>query len=78
MSLKTLKMIAVSEENYLVLKRLGSAGDSFNDVLTEVLKKIKSLQQQIEPIGGQTKVVQSTIAVETKPQLALEHDSTHE
>jgi hypothetical protein len=40
MSLKTLKMIAVSEENYLALKRLGSAGDSFNDVVTEVLKKV--------------------------------------
>ena len=51
---------------------------TFNDVLTEVLKKIKSLQQQIEPVGGQPCVIQSTIAVETKPQLALEHDWTHE
>jgi hypothetical protein len=32
-------MIAVSEKNYLALKKLGSAGDSFNDVLTEVLKQ---------------------------------------
>jgi predicted CopG family antitoxin len=32
-------MIAVSEENYLALKKLGSAGDSFNDVITEVLKQ---------------------------------------
>ena len=39
MSRKTLKMIAVSEKNYLVLKKLGSAGDSFNDVLTGVLKQ---------------------------------------
>jgi hypothetical protein len=38
--LKSLKLIAVSSENYLVLKSLGSAGDSFNDVITEVLKKI--------------------------------------
>jgi len=75
---RKLTTISVSEENYLALKRLGSAGDSFNDVLTEVLKKIKSLQQQIEPVGGQTSVIQSTIAVETKPKLALEHDSTHE
>lgn len=36
-----LTTIAISEENYLALKRLGSAGDSFNDVVTEVLKKIK-------------------------------------
>ena len=50
---RKLTTISVSEENYLALKRLGSAGDSFNDVLTEVLKKIKSLQQQIEPVGGQ-------------------------
>ncbi len=38
MTYKSLKTIAVSEENYFALKRLGSAGDSFNDVLTEVLK----------------------------------------
>jgi hypothetical protein len=30
-----LKMIAVSEKNYLALKKLGTAGDSFNDVVTE-------------------------------------------
>ena len=38
MTYKSLKMIAVSEENYLTLKRLGGAGDSFNDVITEILK----------------------------------------
>ena len=32
---------AVSEDNYLVLKSLGRAGDSFNDVVTEVLKKVQ-------------------------------------
>jgi predicted CopG family antitoxin len=41
MSLKTLKMIAVSQENYLALKGLGGAGDSFNDVISEILKKQK-------------------------------------
>jgi predicted CopG family antitoxin len=35
-------MIAVSEDNYLVLKSLGRAGDSFNDVVTEVLKTVKN------------------------------------
>ena len=40
MSSKNLKQIAVSEENYLILKGLGSAGDSFNDVVTDVLKKV--------------------------------------
>jgi predicted CopG family antitoxin len=37
-----LTTIAVSKENYLALKRLGSAGDSFNDVVTEVIKQLKT------------------------------------
>jgi hypothetical protein len=44
MSSKTLRMIAVSQENYLTLKRLGNAGDSFNDVISAVLNKVKILQ----------------------------------
>ena len=40
-----LKQIAISEENYFILKKLGFAGESFNDVITEVLKKISSLSQ---------------------------------
>jgi predicted CopG family antitoxin len=39
-----LTTISVSRENYLTLKKLGSTGDSFNDVLTEILKKIRLLQ----------------------------------
>ena len=38
MSVKTLKHITVDERNYLTLKRLGSAGDSFNDVISRLLK----------------------------------------
>jgi predicted CopG family antitoxin len=45
MSLKTLKMIAISEENYLTLKRLGSAGDSFNDVLSKILKNTRGFNK---------------------------------
>ena len=41
MSSAKLKQIAVSEENYFAFKRLGRAGDSFNDVVTEVLKKLE-------------------------------------
>ena len=41
---KNLKQIAVSEENYFILKRLGTAGDSFNDVITEVLKRVKEME----------------------------------
>lgn len=39
MSRKSLKMTAVSEKDYLILKKFGSARDSFNDVVTEVLKQ---------------------------------------
>jgi hypothetical protein len=38
------KRIVVNEKNYRALKGLGSAGDSFNDVITALLKKL-SLQQ---------------------------------
>ena len=40
----TLKQIAISDENYLTLKSLGKAGDSFNDVVTEMLKTLKQQQ----------------------------------
>ncbi len=38
-SQKTLKLIAVDERNYFALKDLGRAGDSFNDVVTVLLKE---------------------------------------
>ncbi len=34
-----LKQIAITPENYDQLKQLGHAGDSFNDVITELLEK---------------------------------------
>jgi predicted CopG family antitoxin len=33
-----LKLIAVNYENYWQLKHLGLAGDSFNDVITKLLR----------------------------------------
>jgi predicted CopG family antitoxin len=36
------KNIAISETNYLVLKQLGRAGDSFNDVINAILNKLQS------------------------------------
>ena len=59
-------MIAVSEENYLTLKRLGSAGDSFNDVITEVLKQ-RSLQTgpaRATNSEGQNAVITDTTTLE--------------
>lgn len=40
-----LKRIVVSEHNYLALKRLGQAGDSFNDVISKLLR-IHSIYQE--------------------------------
>jgi predicted CopG family antitoxin len=34
-----LKTIAISTENYQALKDMGKAGDSFNDVITHLVKK---------------------------------------
>lgn len=65
-----LTTIAVSKENYLALKRLGSAGDSFNDVVTEVIKQLKTPLQigQRGPNFGQ-------FAEDTKT--GMESDSDH-
>ncbi len=41
MSTTSLKHIAVSEENYRKLKKLGDAGDSFNDVVTRLIEGAK-------------------------------------
>ncbi|MGB7663909.1 MAG: antitoxin VapB family protein [Nitrososphaeraceae archaeon] len=46
-----LRQISVSETNYLNLKRKGTAGESFNDVITELLKKAAA-QQKPTDIGG--------------------------
>jgi predicted CopG family antitoxin len=42
MSSTKLRQIVVDDNNYKELKRLGHAGDSFNDVITQVLKKVKN------------------------------------
>lgn len=39
MTSNKLKQIAISEDNYNILKKLGGTGDSFNDVLTKILRK---------------------------------------
>jgi hypothetical protein len=38
----SLKLIAKSDKNYQTLKDLGKAGDSFNDVLTKLLRSQQS------------------------------------
>jgi predicted CopG family antitoxin len=46
MAVKTLKHITVDERNYLTLKRMGSAGDSFNDVVSRLLQKSITLEPE--------------------------------
>lgn len=41
MSKTRLKLIAVTQENYVRLKELGNAADSFNDVITKLFKERK-------------------------------------
>lgn len=40
MSSIKLKHIVVSENNFRALKKLGNAGDSFNDVISILLKNV--------------------------------------
>ena len=44
MYVKILKHVTIDEQNYLRLKRLGNAGDSFNDVISLLLKKANTLE----------------------------------
>ena len=43
-----LRWIAVSSENYNKLRRLGFVDHSFNDVITELLKKTDKTPEQLE------------------------------
>ena len=42
----TLKQIAISKRNYEALKKLGCAGDSFNDVISRLLKTVISIDKE--------------------------------
>lgn len=45
MSKSKYKNIMISDKNYFILKRLGNTGESYNDVLSRVLKeKMAGLQ----------------------------------
>jgi predicted CopG family antitoxin len=41
-----LKRIVISEHNYLALKRLGQAGDSFNDVVSRLLQVYRVYKEE--------------------------------
>jgi len=42
---KTFKLIAVDVSNYSALKELGKAGDSFNDVIAQILKQLEDVNR---------------------------------
>jgi predicted CopG family antitoxin len=60
--LDRLSTISVSRENYLDLEGLGSAGNSFDDVVSEILKQTSLLQIRsglataIESEAGATRI----------------------
>ncbi|CAN5455656.1 hypothetical protein BH18THE2_BH18THE2_21000 [soil metagenome] len=62
MTLTKLKHIVIDEDNYRALKELGRTGDSFNDVLKKVLKKVNIQQTE----SGLTRPSQSAAKVFTK------------
>jgi predicted CopG family antitoxin len=41
-----LKRIVISEHNYLALKKVGYAGDSFNDVVSKLLQVYRAYQEK--------------------------------
>jgi predicted CopG family antitoxin len=41
-----LKRIVISEHNYLALKKVGYAGDSFNDVVSKLLRVYRIYQEE--------------------------------
>jgi predicted CopG family antitoxin len=51
------KHILITLENYQTLKKLGGTGDSFNDVITNMLKKMNSLQQSSSGVGTPEEIV---------------------
>jgi predicted CopG family antitoxin len=63
-----LKTISISEDNYRTLKKLGGAGDSFNDVITELIGKEgaikKGLQSDRRP-GNHSLTAASTSTIES-------------
>lgn len=46
MSVK-LKQIVIDESNYQALRKLGQTGDSFNDVITRVLKRVTDQKEVV-------------------------------
>jgi hypothetical protein len=48
------KLISVSGYNYVRLKQLGLAGDSFNDVLTQIFNTLKQHEVKMGLLHGES------------------------
>ena len=48
---KKLTTISISKENYFILKKMGFAGESFNDVLGRILKNNSELLESDSRVG---------------------------
>ncbi len=50
------RLICISDRNYQILKQMGTVGDSFDDVMTQILQKIKKPQQAEIRVGARDSV----------------------
>ena len=46
-----LRQIEIREENYILLKPVGKAGDFFNDIVSEMLRILNQQQQTDSRVG---------------------------
>lgn len=51
--------ISISKQNYHILKKMGFAGDSFNDVLDRILKNNSDLLESHSRVGAREKTLTS-------------------
>ena len=59
-----LTTISVTRENYQILKKMGNTGDSFNDVLTRILKKINGEElEKMRDEGQNEEILKDTLRI---------------
>ena len=65
MKYKDYKHIIVTGKNYRILKDRGKAGESFNDVISDMLEKLNSLQQSTG-VGAPNEIVVNSEQTNTR------------
>ena len=56
-----LTTISITFENYFKLKKFGEAGDSMNDAITEILKRLEDPLQSESRIGTRDQIAISDV-----------------